>query len=204
MFPFRSALPVWVAFSPALLSGQESTGSDSTPFRSGQWAAQFGVSSGYASLGVLKFTAPTRAWLLDARLSGGHEDREIRSTNPDTTITQWESDASVTLRLGRRFYASARDHVVGLYTIGASGGFTHSAGGQRPGSGGQTNGWNVGVFFELGGSYLVTRRLSLGALGSASLSYSRFVSTGSTGVRSELSRYGGSLNAVSLVATVYF
>lgn len=204
MLPFRSALCAWVALSPALLSGQESTASDSTPFRAGQWAAQFGVSSGYASLGVLKFTAPTRAWLLDVRLSGGHENREFRSTSPDTTIKQWESDASVTLRLGRRFYASARDHVVGLYSIGASGGFAHSAGGQGQGSGGETNGWNVGVFFELGGSYLVTRRLSLGALGSASLSYSRFVSRASTGARNESRRYGGSLNAVSLVATVYF
>lgn len=204
MYLFRSALAVWVALSPPLVSGQESTASDSTPFRSGQWAAQFGLASGYASLGVLKFTAPTRAWLLDVRVSGGHGDGEFRSTNPDTTITVWESDASVTLRLGRRFYTAARDHVVALYTIGASGGFAHSAGGQRPGSEGEVNGWNVGVFFELGGSYLVTRRLSLGALGSASLSYSRSVSRGNTGVRNEFSRYGGSLNAVSLVATVYF
>lgn len=204
MFHFRSTVSFLLALSPAVLSGQEATASDSTPFRSGQWAAQFGISSGYASLGVLKFTTPTRAWLLDARVSGGHEDSEFRITNPDTTIRQFESDASVTLRLGRRFYAAARDHVVGLYTIGASGGFAHSAGGQRPGSTGETNGWNVGVFFELGGSYLVTRRLSLGALGSASLSYSRSVSRGSTGGRSKLSRYGGSLNAVSLVATVYF
>jgi len=204
VFPLRSALSVVFALSPAVLSGQESTAPDSTPFRSGQWAAQFGVSSGYASLGVLKFTAPTRAWLLDARVSGGHEDRELRNTNPDTTVTQFESDASVTLRLGRRFYGSGRDHVVGLYSIGASGGIAHSAGGQRGGSAGETNGWNVGVFFELGASYLVNRRLSLGAIGSASLSYSRSVSKGSTGFRSEISRYGGSLSAVSLVATVYF
>jgi hypothetical protein len=200
---FRSILIVALLCSPVIASAQDAA-ADTAPFHRGQWAAQFAGGFGFGSLGVLRFTAPSRAWLLDFRLSGGHTNSEDRSTNPDTTIRGYQSDASVSLRLGRRFYAPARGRVVGLYTIGASGGFSHRAAGQRPGFETETNGFDVGAFFEFGGSYLVTRQLSLGATGSASLSYSRFISKVNTGNRSVDSRYGGSLGAVSLVATVYF
>jgi hypothetical protein len=201
---FRSILFVALLCSPVVAPAQDAPARDTLPFRRGQWAAQFAGGFGFGSLGVLRFTAPSRAWVLDFRLSGGHTHSEDRITNPDTTIRGYQSDASVSLRLGRRFYAPARGHVVGLYTIGASGGFSHRASGQRRGFETETNGFDVGAFFELGGSYLVTRQLSLGAIGSASLSYSRFISKGNTGDRSVNSRYGGGLGAVSLVATVHF
>jgi hypothetical protein len=162
------------------------------------------VSSGYASLGVLRFTAPRRAWVLDLRVSGGHTDIESSRTSPDTTVKGFHSNAGVTLRLGRRFYSALRDRVLALYGLGLSGGFVHSASGQDGGTSGETNGWTAGMVFELGGTYFVTRRLSLGAIASASVTYSRSKSRASDGFRSESSTYGGSLGGVSLVATLYF
>src|SRR2546422_7796436 len=60
-------LPVW----PAHASAQDSA-PDTIPFHRHQWAAQFAGGTSFASLGVLRFTAPTRAWLLDFRFTGGH------------------------------------------------------------------------------------------------------------------------------------
>ena len=120
---FRSILIVALLCSPLIASAQDIPAPDTIPFHRGQWAAQFAARFGFGSLGVLRFTAPSRAWLLDLQFSGGHEDSEDRGTNPDATIRGYRSNASVSLRLGRRFYTPARGRVVGLYTMGASGGF---------------------------------------------------------------------------------
>src|SRR5712691_558061 len=60
------ALALW----PTLASAQDSP-PDTIPFHRHQWAAQFAGGTSFASLGVLRFTAPTRAWLLDFRFTGG-------------------------------------------------------------------------------------------------------------------------------------
>ena len=69
MVRFPSALCLVVWLSPAVASGQGVT-PDTTPFHRGQWAAQFGAGTSFASLGFVKFTTPTRAWVLDFHLSG--------------------------------------------------------------------------------------------------------------------------------------
>lgn len=56
----RALFTIAVVSLPLIsLPAQQST----TPFRDGQWAAQFGWISGLGSLGVLAFTSPTGAWL---------------------------------------------------------------------------------------------------------------------------------------------
>jgi hypothetical protein len=96
---FRSILIVALLCSPVIASAQD-TAADTAPFHRGQWAAQFAGGFGFGSLGVLRFTAPSRAWLLDFRLSGGHANSEGRSTNPDTLFKVNTGDRIVDSRYG--------------------------------------------------------------------------------------------------------
>ncbi|HMG19514.1 MAG TPA: hypothetical protein VK573_12370, partial [Gemmatimonadales bacterium] len=55
---------------PGTLIAQDSVPvSDSPPFHRGQWAVQFGGGVNLFSLGVLRFTSPKSAWLLDVDAS---------------------------------------------------------------------------------------------------------------------------------------
>ncbi len=71
MLPSHLRVCLALALWPTLASAQDSP-PDTIPFHRHQWAAQFAGGTSFASLGVLRFTAPTRAWLLDFRFTGGH------------------------------------------------------------------------------------------------------------------------------------
>ncbi len=66
MFGLRSALSFAFVCSPALAAAQNLATPDTPPFHRGQWGMQFGGGFSIASLGVLRFTSSTRAWLIDA------------------------------------------------------------------------------------------------------------------------------------------
>lgn len=207
MFFARSALLVMVATAPAALSAQDSTVADSTPFRRGQWAAQFGAGFNFSGLGALLFTSPTRAWLLDARLEAGHtNDRFTVSTaTGDTTITDFNSSGSVIVRVGTRAYAPNGRQLVTFHTLGVSGGFLHGAGGRSSGGGSESNGWNAGVFGELGASYLFAPRLSIGGVAGVAFTYARAAGRSSSGnYRFRDWSYRFSTSGVAFVATLYF
>src|SRR6266550_3182674 len=114
------ALALW----PTLASAQDSP-PDTIPFHRHQWAAQFAGGTSFASLGVLRFTAPTRAWLLDFRFTGGHShDKDYVQ---DTLVGDgYTSKANVDARIGRRFYQGRGKSVVSFQTVGLLGGYAHA------------------------------------------------------------------------------
>ncbi len=177
---------------------------DTTSFRSGQWAMQFGGGLNLATLGLLKFTGPARAWLVDLAVDGGHQHSTIHATSPtDTTLSSYSSHATVTLRLGRRFYRARSGRVVTFQTLGVLGGFGHSAGSGFFGGGGSTNGWSAGAFGEIGAAFLVASKLSVGGTAGATWTYARSVSRSSTERQVSWS-YQGSGPAARFVTTIYF
>ena len=197
--------------APLALPAQEAPLPDSTAFRRGQWAAQFGGGLSLATLGVLRFTSPRSAWLFDVLLSGGHSHTTLTFplVSGDTTIESFTSNAGLTLRVGRRFYRGARSggRVTPFVGVGVLGGFTHSASGD--GSGGfESNGWTAGTFGELGGTYRVTDHLSLGAGAEVGITYgrskSRSVSTFSSPSRQSRWNYAVSAPNLRFVATLFF
>ena len=123
MLPSRLPLCLAVAFSPSLASAQNAA-TDSIPFHQRQWAAQFAGGTSFASLGVLRFTAPTRAWLVDFRFTGGHShDRQYVA---DTLVGDgYTSNANIDTRIGRRFYQGRGKSVVSFQTVGLLGGYAH-------------------------------------------------------------------------------
>ena len=205
MFCSRLAACGVVALWPALASAQDAA-PDTVPFHRHQWAAQFAGGTSFASLGVLRFTAPTRAWLLDFRFIGGHShDRQYLA---DTLVGDgYRSNANVDARIGRRFYQGRGKSVVSFQTVGLLGGYAHAcqAFSQPPVSGHScSNGWTAGAFGELGGAYLITRRFSIGGTATVAFSYQRTTARSSFGAVDKQWSYSASIQGLSFAATVYF
>jgi hypothetical protein len=194
-----------LALSPTVASAQDAA-SDTIPFHSHQWAAQFAGGTSFASLGVLRFTAPARAWLLDFQFSGGHSHERVYS-NDTLKFESASSSAAANVRIGRRFYQGRGKSVVSFQTAGLLGGFDHwcQRSTQTPGSVGTcSNGWAAGAFGELGGAYLITRRFSIGGTATVAFSYHRSTSKTSSGGVGKYWVYSGSVQGLSFAATVYF
>ena len=201
-------LPLLCIFAvlPLSLVAQDSTvPTGSTPFRRGQWAAQFQAGTSFGSLGFIKFRSPTRALVLDVRLSGNHSE-DLERDSSGTRFAGLQSSAFTQLRFGWRRYSGGTEHVVSHYSFGLLAGFDHSVSASaNPGFQRTRNGWTAGVFADVGGTYLVTPKFGIGALRAAGLSYTSSVST--FGPPEETSRawsIGGQAISASLVATIFF
>jgi hypothetical protein len=199
-------IPMLIGSPPRSLPAQDSVPRDSTPFRRGQWALQFGAGASLASVGAVKFTSPTRAWLLDLQLTAEHSHATAQFS-PDTVSDEFSSHASVTARAGRRFYEVRHRAVAGYQTLGVLAGFTHSCSGTsgfRAVGGYCANGWTAGAFGELGGVYLLTPHLSIGGGAAASFSYSRSWTRSSAQPKVTFWSYGFLLQGFSFTTTIYF
>ena len=191
---------------PLSLFSQDSTAKPPTPFRRGQWATQFAVGSGFASLGFLKFRSPTRALVLDIRLNGFHAENLVDDSTGTSQFDGLSSSAFTQLQFGLRRYSGGEPRIVTHYTLGVFAGFNHTAS-TSPGTvdvSSQTNGWSWGLFGDLGATYLVTPKLGLGAMASGSLSYSTSTTKSSLGPSGRRWQIGGSALGASLVATLFF
>lgn len=135
---------------------------DSTPFHKSQWGVDFRVGNGFAGVGALHFRSPTRATLID--LSGGYSHGS--TTNP--AIHGNAVDASFSI--GTRGYHLVDRHVYRWTTLGLS--FLYNRQSSTQGAVTQTTeGIGAGVFANLGGTWLVTPHLGLGAQWQVDLTY---------------------------------
>ena len=191
---------------PVSLCAQDSTVSvNATPFRKGQWAAQFQAGTAFSSLGFIKFRSPTHALVLDLRIGGAHSEQQMTDSTGNH-FAGLSSNASTQIRFGWRRYSGdgTAAKVVSHYSLGALAGFSHSAA-VFPSSGSQqSNGWMIGAFGDIGGTYLVTSKFGIGALATASLFYQNGLRKDSSGARFRDWSIGGSAVNGSLVAIVYF
>jgi hypothetical protein len=188
---------------PATTAAQESSGADTIPFRSGQWAALFSGGLSFASLGLMRFSTPTRAWVLDFRLAGGH-GHDTNRINDTLTIESFTSTANISARVGRRFYQGRGKAVASFQTVGVLSGFNHQCGGSTLGGTTCDKGWTGGAFGELGAAYLVTPRLSIGGTAGVQFSYTRGTVKNTRGAIDKHWAYQGSLQGLSFAASLYF
>lgn len=179
------------------------------PFRGGQWAAQFGASPSFVSLGFLRYTSAKSAWLLDARFKLTELDAET-STTRDTLTESFEqrrSDGSFNARIGRRFYPTVEDRVAGFFTVGATGGYGRDTQ-ISPFGRFRVSTWSIGVFADLGADYFLTSKLSIGGTFGLQALYTRRdtdrdAASGATD-RTDTNTYNVSLSPASLVLSLYF
>lgn len=179
-------------FLPTTLFAQD------PPFHAGQWAAQFTGGASFLSLGVIKFRSPTRALVLDVRVSGFHRELFV-----EDTLQSIDSEASVVLRLGRRSYRSIGDKVVVLRSLGVLGGFSHSVSSVPSLGSSSSNGLNAGLFADVGAVYLVTPHFGIGATGTASITYTHSSGESPSGIQIRSWSLGGN-TGITFAATLYF
>ena len=136
-------------------------------FQRGQWGAEFGLSYAYASLGVLRFTSPTRAWVADVSTSYYWRHESYSDTVIHSSGTA--DYTSAMLRLGRRGFKPMGTRVYRTLTGGILGTFNA----ERYSSSGSPVQiqWGAGVFAELGAQWMVATHLSLGAVWGVSARY---------------------------------
>ena len=154
------------AAMPGVTTAQASAAPDTAalgtlPFRRGQWGAEVGLFSGIRG-GLLRFSTPTRAWVLDLSGFGSAE----KSTHSDgRTITS--GSASVQLRIGRRVYRPLLRRAGGRDArVAAFGAFGGSVGGYWTSSGAFDSRQSLvgfGAFVEPGATAFVTDYLALSA-----------------------------------------
>ena len=193
-------LPVLAFFPGMLLAQGASPPVDSLPFRRGQWAAQ--VSPNFAGgptiLGVLKFTSPRRAWVLDGQvtLSKGFFVRRDSSGATQDSVDM--STVAVNILVGRRFYRALAPHAVGFVTVGAGGGFSLD----RSFSNTNALGWMV--FGEIGASYHPIHELSLGIFASLDARYGDSKTTLAGSEKVEARGFGLTWRFKPIILTLYF
>jgi len=156
-----------LALFPGVLRAQDTT-TDSTAFHAGQWAAQFGGGANLFNLGVLKFTSPTSAKLLEidflAIIVDGHRTDFSGTAESDDKVTQ------LNVRLGKRSYRTPRGKIVSFHSLALEAGYfgrllDFQFGRQR------ARQWNAGLYWEVGAAYRVTPSLSVGGTASVSAGY---------------------------------
>lgn len=189
-------------FSLAILALAASTSAgraqEPVTFRPGQWGADFFIGGGFSGAGLIRFSGPARAWVLNGSASIAHQDDHPQSGNVSKS-----TGYSVALRLGRRRYARMSDRIYRTFTLGVEG----SIGGAHSSQLGQTNRSSVlggGVFADAGAQWLVTSTLSLGFGVSGSIGYSRVSSSASGFPSSHSNRINAGFGGVSLRGSFYF
>jgi hypothetical protein len=168
----RRAILSCLVVGPALLAPAALAQSpDSVAFHRGQWGTEFTIGSGFVAAGLLHFSTPARALLVDVGVNYVHD--AIRSDGP----TQTEDSYGASLRLGTRTYRSVERRLYRMVTLGITASYdretvtantvSHSVGQ-----------YGLGVFGDIGATWLVTPHLGIGAKLGATLAYSHGTSTG--------------------------
>lgn len=194
-------------FLPVVAFAQDSSSTArATSFHHGQWAAEFQAGTSFGSLGFIKFRSPTHALVVDLRLAGGHREDLTRDSTGSNQFEGLASDASIQARFGWRRYGGDgnTNKVVSHYSFGMLAGFGHSVSFSRLQGELQVNGWMVGAFGDVGGTYLVTPKFGIGASAGATLTYRNSVLRSSLSGRGREWSIGGSAVGASLVATLFF
>lgn len=142
-----------------------------TPFRAGQWGGEIALFSGLGSLGLLRFTTPTNAWLVDGAFGGG-----VASTSSSDSRTRTGGNLYARVRGGPRRYRRLGDaaqtpaepaRALGFAGFGAIVSASWS-GSSAPGSP-RFHAAGLGAFVEAGGTAMVTTYLGLGLVVEASV-----------------------------------
>jgi hypothetical protein len=175
-------------------AAQTTSARDSLPFRAGQWGAEFAIDDGTVGLGVLRFRSPRQAWLLDASFSADWYDEEsVFGSGTRTSVF-------VRGRTGPRRYRPIHTASAGYVGIGLTGAYARSGRGDD-----YSRLWDAGIFGELGGLYLVTPHLSLGAEVGLSVLYSeRRIRVIGAGPDQWERGVGVDVGSVRIVGALYF
>jgi len=185
---------------PSVASAQDAT----TPeFRPGQWALQFGGNLNLATFGVLRFSGPRGAWMLNLGVAGEFLNGTI--TDPGGSGDADDHFLMLQAAIGRRFYQGVHSKVRSFQSLGVTGGYRNQKLDFGVGSTTRNKSWFSGLQGEVGGAFWLSSNISLGGTASASATYVHRKTT-QTFSSSELKQQGFAISGVNvaLALGIYF
>ena len=174
----------------------QSRADTTTGFRRGQWAVEFIPGSSFTTVGVLRFSTPTRAWVLDGSANYSHQTATATGA-PD----QSANSAGLSARFGPRWYHAEYERVVSFVGLGITGNYFGNS--QSASSANRDESWSAGAYGELGLQYLLTPHLALGVRGNALASRSSSSNT-QNGTTSRTTSYSFGLGSPQVIGAFYF
>ena len=165
-------------------------------FRRGQWGAEFIPGTSFTTVGVLRFSTPTRAWVLDGSVNYSHQTATATGV-PD----QSSNSVGLSARFGPRWYHPEYDRAVWFLGLGITGNYFGNS--QSANSTNRGESWFAGAYGELGLQYLFTPHLALGVRGNvlASRYSSDYTQNGTT---ARTTSYSLSLGSPQVFGAFYF
>ena len=191
MRSLRSAVAV-AALASALAPATVFAQAERSPFHAKQWGADFAVGFGFAGVGAIHFTAPDRAVVMD--LAGN-----VSSSTSNGGGARGNNN-NATLSLGMRRYRGVAPSVQMYHTLGLEANYSHN---YNAAAASTTNGWGAGVFGELGGGWMVSPHLMLGANWRVDATYDH-TSTKTAGGTTSGHTLDLSFGGVSLIGQLFF
>jgi len=191
-----------VLVAPVRTLGAQTVADTATAsFRQGEWGVGFILRSGVNEGGVLRFSTPTRAWVLDGSASYDRQSQSGSQLFADRNDRSWFLSG----QFGPRWYHAVTGHVVRYLGLGVSGAYSQTKFSSTPS---RSELWSLGAYGEAGMQYMITRYLGLGWRGTvtASRSETKGVEQVAPGVTNTVRAIGYQvrLDAVQLTGTIYF
>lgn len=126
-----------------------------TPFRAGQWGAEFEASDDFESIGLVRFFSASTALAFNVEFSSGSQ--EVDDSEAENSAN------AIGVSLGYRMYRPLVSNVAGHLTLGGL--FQRISTSNTTAGGVETEntGRGYGAFGEIGASYFITPNVSLGA-----------------------------------------
>ena len=199
-----------VILAPAAAQAQAAQPAATLPFRAGQWGVEFTPASHFPGVGVLKFRGNGRsAWFGDFHVDLAASEDRYEPAEGDTVRGPYERDemrSNASIRAGLRRYRPITERSVGYTTFGLiAGGSVRTAeyGAEEEWYVDYTS-WEGGAFAELGGAWMVTRNLSVGAAFQGTFTYGRATMWHGGSGRSTERRLALDVGQTRALVTVFF
>ena len=165
-------------------------------FRRGQWGVEFIPGTSFTTVGVLRFSTPARAWVLDGSGAFNHQ------TGTGTGfVNESTSSVGVGARFGPRWYHAEFERVVRFVGLGFTGSYFGST--QSASNPYRAESWSAGAYGELGLQYLFTPHLALGVRGMLDASAFTNRST-QNNITTRATSYSFVLSSPQVIGAFYF
>jgi hypothetical protein len=188
---------------PASLAAQDATAPE---FHAGQWALQFGGNLDLATFGIMRFSGPRSALVLNFDVAG----QFLKGTLTQSSVGVSDANDHTFLfrvSVGRQSYHPIRAKVRAFHTIGLTGAYVDQRNTLGVGFDQKYKAWSGGLLAQAGGAYWLSSNISLGGTASFSAEYThRHTTQNAGGGTSELKQHGVVLVGpdVALVLGIYF
>jgi hypothetical protein len=191
-------IPLYCGIAVVAAQAAQAQDPDSVVFHRGQWGADFRIGSGFSSAGAIHFSSATHAQLVDIGAGYSHN-----TSNQPGNYSAEASGGNASLRLGIRSYHSIDRRLYRWTTFGVAVNYNRQTNTYQDTLTSTSVGGGMGLFANVGATWLVTPHLGIGALWEIGVNYNRATIRGYNGSETN-EEFSLSLANVALAGQIYF